>query len=60
MRTIFALVLLFDLCALSDTSKVYIAKPISSDGVVHAHSFAPGNQTVPDHFAFGPRKHFDL
>jgi hypothetical protein len=59
MRTIFALVLLFDLGALSDTSQVYIAKPISSDGVVHVHSFAPGNQTAPDPFAPGPRKHFD-
>jgi hypothetical protein len=60
MRTLFALVLLFDVIALSGASQIFIMKPITSTGVRLAQSFAADNQTLPDPFDFGARKHFGL
>ncbi len=55
MKTLFALVLLFDVVALSGAPQVFIVKPIGSTGVHLAQSFAPDNQTFPDPLDFGPR-----
>jgi hypothetical protein len=60
MRTLFALVLLFDVIALSGAPQVFVMKPIRSTGVHLAQSFASDNQTFPDPFDFGPRSHFGL
>jgi hypothetical protein len=60
MKTLFALVLLFDVTALSGTSQIFIMKPIDSAGVRLARSFALDNQTLPDPLDFGARKHFGL
>jgi hypothetical protein len=60
MKTLFALVLLFDVIALSGASQVFIMKPITSTGVRLAQSFAVDNHTLPDPLDFGARKHFGL
>jgi hypothetical protein len=60
MKTLLALVLLFDVFALSGAPQVFIMKPIKSTGVQLAQSFALDNQTSPDPFDFGPRNHFGL
>jgi hypothetical protein len=60
MKTLFALALLFDLIALSGASQIFIMKPIDRTGVHLAQSFALDNQTLPDPFDFGARKHFGL
>jgi hypothetical protein len=60
MKTLFALVLLFDLTALSGAPQVFILKPIKSTEARLAQSFAPDNQTLPDPFDFGARNHFGL
>jgi hypothetical protein len=58
MKTLFALVLFFDLIALSGASQVFILKPIKTTEVRLAQSFASDNQTFPDPFDFGQRRHF--
>jgi hypothetical protein len=59
MKTLFALVLLFDVIALSGGApQVFVMKPIKTTGVHLAQSFAADNQTFPDPFDFGP--HFGL
>jgi hypothetical protein len=61
MKTLFALVLLFDLVALSGAPQIFIMKPIKSTGVHLAQSFASGNQTVSEPgFDFGAQNHFGL
>jgi hypothetical protein len=60
MKTLFALVLLFDVIALSGAPQIFIVKPIKSTGVHLAQSFASDNQTFPEPFDFGPRSHFGL
>jgi hypothetical protein len=60
MKTLLALVLLFDVIALSGASQIFIMKPITSAGVHLAQSFVSDNQTFPDAFDFGPRSHFGL
>jgi hypothetical protein len=60
MKTLFALVLLFDVIALSGASQIFIMKPIASTGVRLAQSFVSDNQTLPDPLDFGARKHFGL
>ena len=60
MRTLFALVLLFDMIALSGASQIFIMKPIKTTEVRLAQSFVSDNQTFPDPFDFGPRNHFGL
>ena len=60
MKTLLALVLLFDVIALSGSPQVFIMKPIKNKGVQLAQSFASDNQTFPDPFDFGPRGHFGL
>jgi hypothetical protein len=59
MKALFALVLLFDVIALSGAPQVFIMKPIKSTGVQLAQSFAVDNQIFPDlGFDFGARNHF--
>jgi hypothetical protein len=60
MKTLFALVLLFDVIALSGASQIFIMKPITSTGIRFAQSFPSDNQTLPDPLDFGFRKHFGL
>jgi hypothetical protein len=60
MKTLFALVLLFDVIALSGTSQIFIMKPIKSTGVRLAQSFPSDNQTFPELIDFGARDHFGL
>jgi hypothetical protein len=60
MKALFALVLLFDLIALSGASQVFIVKPIKATEVRLAQSFASDNQTFPAPFDFGSRRHFGL
>jgi hypothetical protein len=60
MKTLFALVLLFDVIALSGAPQIFIVKPIKSTGVHLAQSFASDNQTFPEPSDFGPRSHFGL
>ena len=60
MKTLFALVLLFDVIALSGASQIFIMKPVNTTEVRLAQSFALNNQTFPDPFDFGPRSHFGL
>jgi hypothetical protein len=60
MKTLFALVLLFDVVALSGASQVFILKPIKATEVRLAQSFASDNQTFPDPIDFGQRRHFGL
>ena len=60
MKTLFVLVLLFDVIALSGASQVFIMKPIKTTEVRLAQSFATDNQTFPALFDFGPRSHFGL
>jgi hypothetical protein len=61
VKTLFALVLLFDVIALSGAPQVFVVKPIKSTGVHLAQSFAPDNQTFPEPgFDFGARNHFGL
>jgi hypothetical protein len=60
MKTLFALVLLFDVIALSGAPQVFVLKPIKGTGVQLAQAFAPDNQTLPDPFDFGARNHFGL
>ena len=60
MKTLFVLVLLFDLIALSGASQVFILKPIKTTEVRLAQSFVSDNQTFPDPFDFGQRRHFGL
>jgi hypothetical protein len=60
MKTLFALVLLFDLIALSGASEVFILKPIKATEVRFAQSFASDNQTFPEPFDFGQRRNFGL
>jgi hypothetical protein len=60
MKMLFALVLLFDLIALSGESQIFIVKPIKTTEVRLAQSFASDNQTFPDPFDFGQRRHFGL
>jgi hypothetical protein len=59
MKTLFALVLLFDVAALSGTPQGFVLKP-KGTGVQVAQSIAPDNQTFPDPYDFGARKHFAL
>jgi hypothetical protein len=59
VKTLFALVLLFDVIALSGAPQVFVVKPIKSTGAHLAQSFAPDNQTFPEPgFDFGARNHF--
>ena len=60
MKTLFALVLLFDVVALSGASQIFIMKPIKTTEVRLAQSFAADNQTFPELTDFGSRKHFGL
>jgi hypothetical protein len=60
MKTLFALVLLFDVIVLSGAPQIFIMKPIKTAEVRLAQSFAPDNQTFPELFNFGPRNHFGL
>jgi hypothetical protein len=60
MKTLFALVLLFDVIALTGAPQVFLVKPIKSTMVRVAQSFAPDNQTFPDSLDFRPRNHFGL
>jgi hypothetical protein len=60
MKTLFALVLLFDVIALSGASQVFIMKPIKTTEVRLAQSLVTDNQTFPAPFDFGPRSHFGL
>jgi hypothetical protein len=60
MKTLFALVLLFDVIALSGASQVFIMKPINGAEVRLVQAFATDNQTFPDSLDFGTRKHFGL
>jgi hypothetical protein len=60
MKTLFALVLILDLIAISGAPQVFIMKPIKSTEVRLAHSFASDNQNLPDPLDFGPRSHFGL
>jgi hypothetical protein len=60
MKALFALVLIFDLIALSGAPQIFIMKPIKSSGVQVAQSFASDNETFPDPFDFGARNHFGL
>ena len=60
MKTLFALILLFDLIALSGASQIFVMKPIKATEVRLAQSFVSDNQTLPDPPDFGDRKHFGL
>jgi hypothetical protein len=60
MKTLFALVLLFDLVALSGAPQTFILKSIKTTEVRLAQSSVSDNQTFPDPFDFGQRKHFGL
>jgi hypothetical protein len=60
MKTLFALVLLFDVIALSGASQVFIVKPIKPTEVRLAQSFVSDNQTFPDLIDFGSRRRFGL
>jgi hypothetical protein len=60
MKTLFALVLLFDVIALSGAPQTFSSKPIKSTGVHLAQSFPSDNQTFPDRFDFGARNQFGL
>jgi hypothetical protein len=60
VKTLLALVLLFDFIALAGAPQVFVVKPVKSAGVQLAQSFASENQTLPDPFDFGPRGHFGL
>jgi hypothetical protein len=60
VKTLFALVLLFDLVALSGAPQTFILRSIKTTEVRLAQSFATDNQTFPDLFDFGSRKHFGL
>ena len=60
MRTLFALVLLFDMMALSGAPHVLVMKPIKTTEVRLAQSFVSDNQTFPAPFDFGSRSHFGL
>jgi hypothetical protein len=60
MKTLFALVLLFDLIALSGASQVFILNPIKAAEVRLAQSFASDNRTFPNPFDFGQQRHFGL
>jgi hypothetical protein len=60
MKTLFALVLLFDVVALSGASQIFIVKPIRTTEVRLAQSFAADNQTFLELTDFGSRKHFGL
>ena len=61
MKTLLALVLLFDVVALSGAPQVFITKPIENTGVRLAQSFASDNQTfLKPGFDFGARNHFGL
>jgi hypothetical protein len=55
MKTLFALVLLFDLIALSGAPQVFIVKPIKSSAFQVAQSFAADNQAFPELFDYGAR-----
>jgi hypothetical protein len=55
MKTLFALVLLFDVIALSGAPQVFVMKPIKSPGFQVAQSFAGDNQTFPELFNYGAR-----
>jgi hypothetical protein len=58
VKTLFAVVLLFDMIALSGAS-LFIMKPTSSTKVHFAQSFASDSQTFLDPLDFGARKRFD-
>jgi hypothetical protein len=60
MKTLFALVVLFDMIALSGASQIFIMKPIKITGVRLAQSFASDNQTFPEPLDLGARHHFGL
>jgi hypothetical protein len=60
MKTLFALLLLFDVIALSGATQVFIMKPVKHTGTRLAQSFAIDDQTFPAPFDFGPRSHFGL
>jgi hypothetical protein len=57
VKTLFAVVLLFDMIALSGASP-FIMGPTSNTKVHIAQSFASDNQTYPDSLDFGTRKRF--
>ena len=68
MKALFALVLLFDLVALSGTFDLgalsgtshVVAKPVSNDRTSRVHTLVAANQTLPAPLDFGPRNHFGL
>ena len=60
MKTLLAVVLLFDVVALAGAPQVFVMKPIKSSAVQLAQSFASDNQTFPEPFDFGARDHFGL
>jgi hypothetical protein len=60
MKMLFALLLLFDVIALSGAPQTFILKPIKTAEARLAQSFASDNETFPDPFDFGPRSHFGL
>jgi hypothetical protein len=60
MKSLVALVLLFDMIALSGASEVFIMNPVKTTEVRFAQSFVSDNQTFPDPFDFGSRRHFGL
>jgi hypothetical protein len=60
MKTLFALILLFDMIALSGAPQTFILRPVKAIEVRLAQSFASDNQTFPDPFNFGQRRHFGL
>jgi hypothetical protein len=55
MKTLFALVLLFDMIALSGAPQVFVVKPIRGTGFQVAQSFAADNQIFPELFDHGAR-----
>jgi hypothetical protein len=60
VKTLFVLVLFFNVIALSGAAQTFILKPIKTAEARLAQAFASDNETFPAPFDFGPRSHFGL
>jgi hypothetical protein len=60
MKRLFALVLLFDVIALSGAPQIFVMKAVKTTEVRLAQSFVSDNQTFPDLIDFGSRRRFGL
>jgi hypothetical protein len=60
VKTLFALVLLFDVIALSGAAQVFVMKPVKSARPQLAQAFTSDNQTFPEPDGSGAMHHFGL